>query len=72
MKETTIEQIDRRRSFYNKIINESEKGDYKNPCTYKNCNNRTVYKHQGFGAELQECKYYCNECINIKKTEFPM
>tara|TARA_R110001583_G_scaffold1320_2_gene10841 strand:+ start:917 stop:1138 length:222 start_codon:yes stop_codon:yes gene_type:complete len=68
MNKYTIEEIDKIRDFYNKIINESEHGNYKNVCTYENCNNRTVYKHQ----ELKDYKYYCNKCVDIKKTEVPM
>ena len=65
----TIEQIDKRRDFYNKIINESEHGKYKNICSgSKDCKNKTVYKFR----YLKTYNYYCIECINIKNTELPM
>ena len=69
MTKDTLEELSRKRRYYLDIINKSDKGNYKNICSgAKNCNNRTVYKHQ----QLKEYNYYCAECIDIKKTELPI
>ena len=69
MTKETIEQLDKKRGFYLKVINESEKGRYRNICSgSRDCKNKTVFKFR----HLKEYNYYCSECINLKNTEIPM
>ncbi len=51
------------------ILTDSEQGKFKNACSgVTDCKNKTVYKWE----YVKEYLYFCNECINIKRTELPI
>ena len=67
-KMTIIELINLRDKI-NHILKESEYGNYKNACSgLDDCRNKTNYKYEF----LKEFKYFCKECLNLKRTEIPM
>tara|TARA_A100001201_G_scaffold48935_1_gene48724 strand:+ start:506 stop:706 length:201 start_codon:yes stop_codon:yes gene_type:complete len=48
------------------ILANSEKGKFKNACSgVKGCRNQSVYKWE----YVKEYLYFCNKCINLKRTE---
>ena len=48
------------------ILTDSEQGKFKNACSgVTGCKNKTVYKWE----YVKEYLYFCNECINLKRTE---
>ena len=69
MTEYTINELINLRSKINKILAESEQGKFKNACSgLVDCKNKTSYKWQ----YLKEYKYFCKDCLNIKRTELPI